>query len=365
LTKWITENNGQVIPAYSSAPCTPSSIASVLTGMVPSDHAVFPEPFSVFPKNVSLMYQIKANKYGVSSNPYVSELFEFSAGFDKWLDLSVADTKLSTKENVMIRSRWAISGKFVTMGVVQQDIQSPFFIYAHYMDAHIPSNKDHIDEIDDSVLRLFPRRSRSRVKTYLSGCLSLDEHVMDLVEYVTNIDPSTVFILFADHGEELYEPPLYFKGHGWFPTKGLLEVPLIVVGANINYTGHFELRSILNAVKNEFKGDYGSDKVVSQLIKQKEKEKNKHAIFQWVSIVQQPLRYILEIADSEEYHYLFNRDTDPNEWLNIASSNNTKDFEDIARRHVYALRSEDAEHTTKKDLPNDVILRLKALGYLE
>lgn len=142
-------------------------------------------------------------------------------------------------------------GDFGANSVVETSLSTlgsePFFLFCNFIDAHGPM--ENLWRLDSDVpyewssheldLQSVRDRPRDELETYLenyrelyaSSVRYLDEQVAFLIERLqAQTDERTVFIITADHGEELRLSGEQDLGHMDF-TSGLLHVPCVVIGA--------------------------------------------------------------------------------------------------------------------------------------
>lgn len=148
-------------------------------------------------------------------------------------------------------------------------MEPPFFLYAHYMDAHapymppepyrsrfgplpeLPANEQamledpsgFMDYLMDTALhytgarpeRRFPPLSeaaREAVRILYDGeCASLDAEAARLIHGIRAAHPNTIFVLVSDHGEEFWERG--GMGHGTTLHAEQLDVPFAILGPGI------------------------------------------------------------------------------------------------------------------------------------
>lgn len=144
-------------------------------------------------------------------------------------------------------------------------LPKPFFLYAHYMDPHAPYHPDpslnevlgplpalteaersliqddnrfmeiYLDQVKTAIglqpSHLLPELSKAAKEAvrhrYDLECRAMDRSIEKLVESIRVMDPDTIFIFLADHGEEFWERS--GMGHGVTLYQEQVHVPLIVV----------------------------------------------------------------------------------------------------------------------------------------
>jgi arylsulfatase len=226
--------------AYSTAPWTMASVASLLTGLYPSSHGV--TRVSRLPGEALTLAEILQSRgyatAGVVSHVVLGRHYDFDQGFEQYED------------RVPARAHYDISTGRVTDKAVEYlegfaGGERPFFLFAHYFDPHynyLPHEE--VDFAPPRVGRLDATQTIKELRA-MSAHLTAEEvafiqdlydeeirHTDDgigrLLARLTQLglDDETWIIVTADHGEE-------FLTHGWLGhTRTLYEelvrIPLIV-----------------------------------------------------------------------------------------------------------------------------------------
>jgi len=143
--------------AYSAAPGTKFSMASIMTGLYPPAHGV-EFPMYTLPNCLSIARFFRARRYqtiGVVANPYMeAELgpdgshkpcgFGFNEAFDSYI-MAIPHRMAITEKEITFEA--FSSGEEVNrtffrgldrMKVLSGDTGAPAFVYLHYMDTHQP-----------------------------------------------------------------------------------------------------------------------------------------------------------------------------------------------------------------------------------
>ena len=226
--------------AYSTAPWTMPSVASMLTGLYPGSHGV--ERFTRLPDEATTLAEV-LSRHGYATGGVVSHLvltdeFNFQQGFERY------------KNRAGRRPHYEISTESVTTGAetllegwVGED--RPFFLFAHYFDPHFHYlNHAEIDFAAPRAGRLDGTETihdlRAMAESFSAG---ESEFVRDLYDEEIRhtddgigrllgrlaelgLDENTWIIVTADHGEELSERG--WVGHTRTLYEELVRVPLIV-----------------------------------------------------------------------------------------------------------------------------------------
>lgn len=147
-------------------------------------------------------------------------------------------------------------------------LQAPFFLYLHYMDPHLPftppeevlslfGEEPELTEADQKSLHpdqiisflmdqlktnlglkaeaAFPPLSeggRAQLERLYDGeCRFLDDNIGPLIRKLQRRFPETIFVILADHGEELAERGNLGHGHTLF--EELIHVPFLIQGPGL------------------------------------------------------------------------------------------------------------------------------------
>jgi arylsulfatase A-like enzyme len=264
--------------AFSTAPWTMPSHASMFTGMYPSKHQTTNNHQFLSSRFTTIAELLRANGYmtaAFSNNPWVSPLTNFNQGFDfffkgyekspdtgnKWEKLLIAQVfrRLMRGENA--------TGDLITGHLTAQQTNTqikkwfdntwnhdtPFFMFINYMDAHLPY------AVPESYARLFLPKTISYKKAMAMGsnstihmlyyagfcpmtkndfdCLRslyaaeinyLDHYIGKLCDQLRSLHllDNTIIIITSDHGENFGENKKI--GHFFSVDDRLLHVPLII-----------------------------------------------------------------------------------------------------------------------------------------
>jgi len=143
---------------------------------------------------------------------------EFNRGFDEWYQ-DVSLEKLPVRH----RKNEDTTADIINWLNKHKDINSPFFLFAHYMDPHAPYEPSYDSEIE-----------------------KIDKELSKIIKKLKELSiyDNSLIIFTSDHGESLGEhnSPL---GHGWFLYTEQIQVPLIIKFPKNKY-----IRSINQLVRN-------------------------------------------------------------------------------------------------------------------
>lgn len=254
LTPNLRELVGQRGTVYSSAitqaPWTMPAVASVMTGLYPTEHGAEQRWGKLGASQLTLAEILRDRGYrtlGVSAAVYVSNASGLRQGFEAF------DESQALGESHV--SSPAVTDKAVEF--LRAYGKEPFFLYAHYFDPHWKyRNHQEYDFADgyqgwleqppegiaqnDLVHYLASMRRRPRRQlfdpeelTYLWDLYEeeiafTDVEVGRLLRYVreSGLEETTLVVILADHGEEFMERGNL--GHGKTVHEELIRVPLVI-----------------------------------------------------------------------------------------------------------------------------------------
>jgi arylsulfatase A-like enzyme len=199
--------------AYSHAPWTMSSVASILTSLAPRDHGItqWGQPLST--SHLTLAEHLSWQGYRTSA--FVSHVifdprYNFDQGFQDY-DYSALQGghphKMSTSKKI---SELAIAW-------LTENAQEPFFLWLHYFDAHAEYLRHEDFDFGEEP-----------VDRYDSEIRYTDEQIGEVLQTLEELDrwDDTIVVFVADHGEEFLEHGR--KGHTRSLYDEVIRVPLIV-----------------------------------------------------------------------------------------------------------------------------------------
>jgi arylsulfatase A-like enzyme len=242
--------NGVVFSqAFSHAPWTLPSVASIFTSQVPDQHGAGGRmgAFKALPPEALTMaevFQRHGARTGAISNViFLTESFGAMQGFDT-LDA------VASGDNTTLRNATATTD--AALEWIEKNDDQRFFLFVHYFDPHLkydppqPFRRDHAGAADTesgdflfgsvadmlSLRRGERRLTRGLVtrleKLYNGEIAYVDHEVGRLLSSLRDrgIDQNTIILLTADHGEEFLDHGGFEHGHALYDE--LLHVPLIV-----------------------------------------------------------------------------------------------------------------------------------------
>lgn len=242
--------------AYAQSSWTRPSVATIFTGLYPSQHGAI-HKMTPLPDDVATLAEaLRARGYwtaGFVTNINVAPIFNFQQGFDEYTYLAPSfyfwatdsATRLAIYKGLrlvrerLLRDRIYVANYYQDARVVDEAVgqwlaqrpPSPFFLVVHYMDPHdpffaIPYDGSGVARVidpnppasrADEMRRLYERNVR-----YFDGFLA---QLLGQLAARGDYD-NTLVALVADHGEEFYEHGGWWHGTTLFEEQ--IHVPLIV-----------------------------------------------------------------------------------------------------------------------------------------
>ncbi|MGH0032770.1 MAG: sulfatase [Myxococcota bacterium] len=243
--------------AFSTAPWTSPSVASMLTGVHATVHRVRGPPWSGDPKApilpVSLPYLPELlSREGwataaVVNNPMIAPSYGFDRGFDR------ADAYFTERDTVVETLRTpqeqadAVWDRFVAP-TVERSGDRPFFVYLHEIDPHNPYappppfdtmyDPDYAGDVETFTIHHIARynagapRSEAdlrHVKALYQGEVTfMDAYLGRILERLSQsgLAEDTLLVFTSDHGEGFGEHGLF--GHGVTLHEEMVRVPVLL-----------------------------------------------------------------------------------------------------------------------------------------
>ncbi|MEJ2084359.1 MAG: sulfatase [Acidobacteriota bacterium] len=223
---------GVQLQAYAASSWTRSSVATLLTGLYPQRHQVVgrSDALGIAPPFLpELLRQQGFQTAAVVTNGNVSQLFGFDRGFDRF-ELELGQGKPDAELTVDRTLEVAV------------ELESPFFLYVHFIDPHTPyvpnsvsgrpdlSRDDYIQpqqllngdlEFSDSNVGQLKAQYNAEVSEMDSEL----ERLMLALE-AQGLLQDTLVVFTSDHGEEFNEHG--GLAHGFTLYEEVLRVPMIL-----------------------------------------------------------------------------------------------------------------------------------------
>ncbi|MFH1789035.1 MAG: sulfatase [Candidatus Altiarchaeota archaeon] len=219
--------------AFSAAPWTSASVASLFTSFYPSAHGVTAlsergseTVSSILSADfVTLAEALKENgyaTYGVTANAWITPRLGFTQGFDVFQELDYKDG--GDAENLT-----GVALDFIDSA----DTARPFFMYLHFMDSHMPYEPLPEFDVFNESLDGYSGESQNKINKYDGEILYLD---IKLGEFFTHLKEKgiydkTLIVFLADHGEQFGEHGS--MGHGKSVYNVETHVPLLIKSGGV------------------------------------------------------------------------------------------------------------------------------------
>jgi arylsulfatase A-like enzyme len=230
--------------AYAQAPWTLPSAVSYLTGRYPGE-LLRPEdePAAIPPAVPTLAERLREAGYRTAAfvaNPTLAPAAGFDRGFETWWTPPAELASLSLGADAVNRR---------ALPWIDAHAAAPFFLYLHYLDPHDPYAApetgaeespffpDYAGEIDGTMVHdvylgrvelADPEADRRQLAAlYDSEIASVDARIGEiLAAFAPELARDTLFVLTADHGEELGDHGGWKHGHTLYQEQ--IRVPLVV-----------------------------------------------------------------------------------------------------------------------------------------
>jgi len=233
LDKFAAENL-KFSTALTTAPWTPPSIATILTGLYPSEHGMMPPndrdiakaATSKLPSSViTIAERLKDFGYrtaAISPNPWITKEFGYTQGFN---DFHYKHRGIAEEIN-----KYAIKviEKFLT-----EKSKDPFFLYVHYFDPHDPYEPpgEYATKFKGPLSKsafTYDERMLELIAKYDGEISYLDAQLGKLFAFLKAKDlyDDLFIVVVADHGEQFMEHGDLRHGFKLFNEE--IHIPLII-----------------------------------------------------------------------------------------------------------------------------------------
>jgi choline-sulfatase len=278
--------------AYSNAPWTKPSVATLFTSLYPNVHRAIDRFDTLSEKALTLAERLKKDGYFtgfINNGNALLHNFNYDQGFDFY------DYSESLDSTMAVRT---------FSSFLNQAEGRKTFVYIHLMDTHLPyhpaeSNRnlaatlppdfrpgaldrDKIRELTSSG-KLGEQDKQSLISLYDSQIRWADQRIGELVSALESrrLLRTTLLLLTSDHGEELWDHGNYEHGHSLY--EEVLRVPLIMTGPGVPATRlrsrvrHVDiLPTIMESVEPGFRTDGLAGRSFSPYLK---RDKGKRFVF--------------------------------------------------------------------------------------
>ncbi len=229
--------------AYCPIPKTSASFASMMTGLHPFIHKTRPNRGYLKEKYLTLAEILKLKgyyNYAVVDNANLARKFLFHQGFDEYIEVW---DHIEEKEQ---------STPFITQKILSflndYNQERPFFLWVNYIEPHTPyvppaefveerpKGRD-IGQVKPKIIAAMRRIIKQKdiydeghyIGLYDGAVKYVDSEIGKVIDlfFEKGLQQNTIFIITADHGEDLGERNFYFN-HGPLTFSAASRVPLIV-----------------------------------------------------------------------------------------------------------------------------------------
>ncbi len=253
--------------AYTVAPWTLPSVASMFTGLYPSEHGAVNEQTKLKKKTSTIAEDLKKKGYETlmitQNDGWINPLFRLTKGFDTVFDI---DEMIQSFLGVSVRSvgKYVFGYDVLTRLVFEKQLKKrkePWFSYIHLMDTHLPYEpktdlfssffrylvfyKDWKRKIWNSWIgkKSFSEKEKRMLNELYDKALSeVDTQIKKLCSLVANLE-NTIVIITSDHGENLGEYGLF--DHQFSEHDTLIKIPLII------YAPFIDVKKISSLFENK------------------------------------------------------------------------------------------------------------------
>ncbi len=401
--------------AFSAAPCTTPSMASILTGLSPFVHmtTVYKSILPDSPMTLAeLMYDEGYLTHAIGDNPFLARR-NFSQGFVGYNFFPKAQDR-SILGKVLLRlfsKRFAVTASTsdltrLAVEWLNSNKDNDFFLWIHYFDPHSPytppaeylpdrqpppgmkktfgSTKGNLP-VRNGTLR-FNGEQREWIRTlYSCEVPYVDRNVGVLLDHLKklNLYDDTLIILTSDHGEEFWEHNGFEHGHAlynellWVPMMIKLPAPSLQTTVPQIVSNGRIVPTVLDLCGIDYKQNYLSySSLVPAWSTSSEMNDAVPIVCTGVrfyeekeSVIFDGFKYILSLFSGRQE--LYDLAQDPAETFNIAHLNETEvgnAKQILTENHKEAQRLKQfyfLERPQEREVDSETMRQLKSLGYVE
>lgn len=233
--------------AYSSSPWTKPSVASLFTSLHPNNHKTLKRSHLLPEPALTMAEVLKDQGYSTyflnAGNSNIEKSFNFHQGFDYLFNERIDAAHLTDN----------------FLSLLPKLRKKRFFAYVHYMDTHLPYNKNkynglfmqnetvkpHLEpgKIDHRTVKKLEISNKlsGEDKAYLESLYDgqirlIDENIRRIIAALksNNILENTLMVVTSDHGEEFWDHKNFEHGHTMY--NELLKVPFITAGNKLKHS---------------------------------------------------------------------------------------------------------------------------------
>ena len=403
--------------AYAQAPSTFPSTAAIFTGRYPSDTQIANERFfELSQKCTTLAEVLKGAGYRTgffTANPLhaydsLGTGEQWSPGFDQGFDEYFVGSRLYSN-----RLRAAAINQRATQWIGQVQRPGPFLACVWYIDVHTPyepppefrdlfpdpyegkidGNKE-MRELWETGKPISQEGRQHLINLYDGEIAYTDSSIGDMLDTLADkgVLANTLVIVTADHGEAFHEHGQWVHAFGLY--EELIRIPLLIIppqaqtqsqpSRNSSLAGLIDLMpTILDyaAVPSEKRPDEMQGLSLKPLVEGTETAIGRHAIAAELGLPLKPGveptaplsgRTIITdrfklietwMPDEPATVLLYDLEQDPLEQHSLADEPDSSDRVELLRAQLKLILGE-KDRLVLQDLPEHVLARLRALGYL-
>lgn len=391
--------DGALVDAVSPTSWTKPATVSILTGLHPIRHNAFSRNDLLNDDVITAAEFLRAHGYrtvGLSANLWISQKWNVPQGFDVFYDMGELGYGHVAKADMVNEVASDLLG----------ELQSPFFLYLHYVDPHVPYDppiswdggaldpelaaRTPMDNDDFSPLSFAAREPevvRAASDLYDGEVRFVDKMVGEFIDELGHrgLMSSTLLVITSDHGEEFEDHgrmghghtvfseqtnvPLVFHAPGLIPAGQLLPrsslmdvfptiADLIALGDSLNGSPYdLDGQSLATALLEGDPGLVGNDRSFLAHLdidtgRSLAFEENSNRLF---------------VSKEPYFKGLFDLNVDPREQDNLMSDASQQLFEGLADNMAVAyntLHESTISRVKAGELEEEVTAGLRALGYV-
>ena len=215
--------------AIASAPWTPLSIGTIITGLYPVSHGFIPpdsrdtaeKSVTRLPDALTTMAEaLGSHGYqalGITPNPWTTQIFGFGQGYDKYIFRNRAPADAITKIAEVLYD--------------ERDTKRPLFLFVHYLDPHWPYEPPAPFDTKftgDLKFRGYSREELIHLNQYDGEIAFMDQEIGKFIDFLKKRGAydNSLIIIIGDHGEQFLEHGHLQHGNQLYNEE--VHVPLMV-----------------------------------------------------------------------------------------------------------------------------------------
>ncbi|MBN1550075.1 sulfatase-like hydrolase/transferase [bacterium] len=383
LTPFIDRlaNNGtQIVTAYSSAPVTNPSHASLLTGLYVREHEVTDNLSRLSEKALTLPERLKIMGYRTVGAVSVNHLSDINSGFGQGFDCFIGTDEMKCDGKR--------AGK-VLLNEIQQNDTRPVMVFLHLFDPHVPYEESkfngYYDPLSSAVnMSVFESidsfdidKTKWWISRYRSEVSDADYHAEKFFRQFLHIRSHRpcILVLLSDHGESLYEHQLFFQHHSAL-YEPHVKVPFIVfipdgtqcpALMNMSMSTRILMPALISVLEDISRSHPSELQLQNALAAKHTSLIHSEAAHNMLAIWREDKKVILKLDNAQEpvtYHG-YDLNEDPYE-LHDLLSEDPGNLPDLTRAmQTWKDTPPKRLQSSRRSLTEKERLHLKSLGYLE